>query len=154
MTQNLILSEIILCVCAGWDICVSADGSLHSCGVSHVPGLLRGARHHAHIWWISLPSVCTSRSQKIGCSHWSTAPIEIWRFYLTSFLLSSTSCSLAGVSRLSVMVEKMLGKKPNLFFRVCWQYLSPMLVLVRKRKPDNLGSSISPNIDRSLFWKK
>ncbi len=79
------------CVCAGWDICVSADGSLHSCGVSYVPGLLRGARHHAHIWWISLPSVCTSRSQKIRCSHWSTAPIEIWRFYLTSFLLSHRS---------------------------------------------------------------
>ncbi|XP_042579592.1 sodium- and chloride-dependent GABA transporter ine isoform X1 [Cyprinus carpio] len=35
-----------------------------------------------------------------------------------------------GVRRLSVMLEKMLGKKPNLFFRVCWQFLSPMLVLV------------------------
>ncbi|NP_001103931.2 uncharacterized protein LOC561694 isoform a [Danio rerio] len=34
-----------------------------------------------------------------------------------------------GVKRLSVMVENMLGKKPNLFFRICWQYLSPMLVL-------------------------
>ncbi|XP_077097457.1 sodium- and chloride-dependent GABA transporter ine isoform X1 [Siphateles boraxobius] len=34
-----------------------------------------------------------------------------------------------GVRRLSLMVEKMLGKKPNLYFRVCWQYLSPMLVL-------------------------
>ncbi|RXN30008.1 sodium- and chloride-dependent GABA transporter ine-like isoform X1 [Labeo rohita] len=34
-----------------------------------------------------------------------------------------------GVKRLSVMVENMLGKKPNLFFRVCWQFLSPMLVL-------------------------
>uniref|UniRef100_A0A8C1DRP9 Transporter n=1 Tax=Cyprinus carpio carpio TaxID=630221 RepID=A0A8C1DRP9_CYPCA len=33
------------------------------------------------------------------------------------------------ILRLSIMVEKMLGKKPNLFFRVCWQFLSPMLVL-------------------------
>uniref|UniRef100_A0A8C1SRN5 Transporter n=1 Tax=Cyprinus carpio TaxID=7962 RepID=A0A8C1SRN5_CYPCA len=44
--------------------------------------------------------------------------------------ISPRSCSLAGVRRLSVMLEKMLGKKPNLFFRVCWQFLSPMLVLV------------------------
>uniref|UniRef100_A0A673JAP8 Transporter n=1 Tax=Sinocyclocheilus rhinocerous TaxID=307959 RepID=A0A673JAP8_9TELE len=34
-----------------------------------------------------------------------------------------------GVRRLSIMLENMLGKKPNLFFRVCWQFLSPMLVL-------------------------
>jgi len=63
-------------------------------------------------------------------------------FHLTSFLLSSTSLSLSqthsGVRRLSLMVEKMLGKKPNLYFRVCWQYLSPMLVLVRKKCWDSL----------------
>ncbi|TRY71311.1 hypothetical protein DNTS_002248 [Danionella cerebrum] len=34
-----------------------------------------------------------------------------------------------GVRRLSIMVEKMLGKKPNLFIRICWQFLSPMLVM-------------------------
>ncbi|KAI4880964.1 hypothetical protein NFI96_013716 [Prochilodus magdalenae] len=34
-----------------------------------------------------------------------------------------------GVQRICVMVENMLGKRPNLYFRVCWQFLSPMLVL-------------------------
>ncbi|XP_051520709.1 sodium- and chloride-dependent GABA transporter 1-like isoform X2 [Myxocyprinus asiaticus] len=34
-----------------------------------------------------------------------------------------------GEKRLSLMVENMLGKKPNLFFRVCWQFLSLVLVL-------------------------
>uniref|UniRef100_A0A3B1IIJ0 Transporter n=1 Tax=Astyanax mexicanus TaxID=7994 RepID=A0A3B1IIJ0_ASTMX len=34
-----------------------------------------------------------------------------------------------GVPRICVMVENMLGKRPNLYFRVCWKFLSPMLVL-------------------------
>ncbi|XP_030646915.1 sodium- and chloride-dependent GABA transporter ine [Chanos chanos] len=34
-----------------------------------------------------------------------------------------------GVRRLSVMVESMLGRKPHMYFCVCWQFLSPMLVL-------------------------
>uniref|UniRef100_A0A3B4C0K8 Transporter n=1 Tax=Pygocentrus nattereri TaxID=42514 RepID=A0A3B4C0K8_PYGNA len=37
-----------------------------------------------------------------------------------------------GVKRICVMVENMLGKRPNLYFRVCWQFLSPILVVVRK----------------------
>ncbi|KAL4636122.1 sodium- and chloride-dependent GABA transporter 1-like [Arapaima gigas] len=38
-------------------------------------------------------------------------------------------CWIFGVRRLSSMVEKMLGKPPNVFFRACWMVLSPMLVL-------------------------
>ncbi|XP_076853954.1 sodium- and chloride-dependent GABA transporter 1 isoform X2 [Brachyhypopomus gauderio] len=34
-----------------------------------------------------------------------------------------------GVQRICVMVENMLGRTPNLYFRVCWMFLSPLLVL-------------------------
>ncbi|XP_035386025.1 sodium- and chloride-dependent GABA transporter 1 isoform X2 [Electrophorus electricus] len=34
-----------------------------------------------------------------------------------------------GVRRICVMVENMLGRTPHLYFRVCWQFLSPLLVL-------------------------
>ncbi|XP_062874365.1 sodium- and chloride-dependent GABA transporter ine [Trichomycterus rosablanca] len=34
-----------------------------------------------------------------------------------------------GVKKICLMVESMTGKRPNLYFRVCWQFISPMLVL-------------------------
>ncbi|XP_028269350.1 sodium- and chloride-dependent GABA transporter ine isoform X2 [Parambassis ranga] len=38
-------------------------------------------------------------------------------------------CWIFGVPRVSLMVEKMQGKAPNIYFRVCWLLLSPLLVL-------------------------
>ena len=29
------------------------------------------------------------------------------------------------------MIEKMIGKRPNIFFLICWKYLSPLATLVR-----------------------
>ncbi|MBN3304276.1 INE protein, partial [Amia calva] len=38
-------------------------------------------------------------------------------------------CWIFGVGRISKMVTKMLGKPPNIFFRVCWMVFSPTLVM-------------------------
>ncbi|XP_028851527.1 sodium- and chloride-dependent GABA transporter ine isoform X1 [Denticeps clupeoides] len=38
-------------------------------------------------------------------------------------------CWLFGVRRLSLMVKTMMGKVPNIYFRLCWQFMSPLLVL-------------------------
>ncbi|XP_034548039.1 sodium- and chloride-dependent GABA transporter ine [Notolabrus celidotus] len=38
-------------------------------------------------------------------------------------------CWIFGVPKISLMVKRMLGKTPNIFFRACWQVLCPMLVL-------------------------
>ncbi|XP_045890486.1 sodium- and chloride-dependent GABA transporter 1 isoform X2 [Micropterus dolomieu] len=38
-------------------------------------------------------------------------------------------CWIFGVPRISLMVKRMLGKTPNIFFRVCWMLFCPMLVL-------------------------
>ncbi|XP_029366289.1 sodium- and chloride-dependent GABA transporter 1 [Echeneis naucrates] len=38
-------------------------------------------------------------------------------------------CWIFGVPRLSVMVKRMLGRTPNIYFRVCWLLLCPLLVL-------------------------
>lgn len=35
-----------------------------------------------------------------------------------------------GVDRFSADVEMMLGKKPGLFWRICWTYISPVFLLV------------------------
>ncbi|XP_008335492.1 sodium- and chloride-dependent GABA transporter ine [Cynoglossus semilaevis] len=37
-------------------------------------------------------------------------------------------CWIFGVSRVSLMIKKMLGKTPSLYFRICWMVLSPVLV--------------------------
>ena len=35
-----------------------------------------------------------------------------------------------GVSRFSDDIEKMLGFRPGIFWRVCWSYISPLFLLV------------------------
>ncbi|KAJ7997072.1 hypothetical protein DPEC_G00225130 [Dallia pectoralis] len=39
-------------------------------------------------------------------------------------------CGLYGVRRLSANVEEMGGNKPNIFFRVCWMFVAPLLITV------------------------
>ncbi|XP_070689408.1 sodium- and chloride-dependent GABA transporter ine isoform X2 [Pempheris klunzingeri] len=38
-------------------------------------------------------------------------------------------CWIFGVPRVSLMVERMQGKSPNIFFRLCWLLLCPILVV-------------------------
>ena len=35
-----------------------------------------------------------------------------------------------GTKRLSENIEEMTGKKPNIVFRICWMFISPVLILV------------------------
>ncbi|XP_050966731.1 sodium-dependent dopamine transporter [Labeo rohita] len=39
-------------------------------------------------------------------------------------------CWLYGVKRLSSNLEEMTGKRPNIFFRVCWWVICPVLITV------------------------
>ncbi|CAN9513221.1 unnamed protein product [Ophioblennius macclurei] len=38
-------------------------------------------------------------------------------------------CWIFGISRISIMVKRMLGKAPNIYFRACWLVLCPVLML-------------------------
>lgn len=38
---------------------------------------------------------------------------------------------VSGTETLGDMIEKMIGKRPNIFFLVCWKYISPIATLVR-----------------------
>uniref|UniRef100_A0A3Q0SHF2 Transporter n=1 Tax=Amphilophus citrinellus TaxID=61819 RepID=A0A3Q0SHF2_AMPCI len=38
-------------------------------------------------------------------------------------------CWIFGIPRVSLMIKKMQGKSPNIYFRLCWLLLCPMLVL-------------------------
>jgi len=39
-------------------------------------------------------------------------------------------CWIYGVDRFSSDVEKMIGHKPNIFWRTCWNYITPVFLLV------------------------
>jgi solute carrier family 6 serotonin transporter-like protein 4 len=39
-------------------------------------------------------------------------------------------CWIYGVDRFSADVERMIGHKPNIFWRTCWNYITPVFLLV------------------------
>ncbi|XP_035760935.1 sodium- and chloride-dependent GABA transporter 1 isoform X2 [Neolamprologus brichardi] len=48
---------------------------------------------------------------------------------LLAFFEVVAICWIFGIPRISLMIRRMLGKSPNIYFRVCWLLLCPMLVL-------------------------
>ncbi|XP_019956377.2 sodium- and chloride-dependent GABA transporter ine isoform X2 [Paralichthys olivaceus] len=38
-------------------------------------------------------------------------------------------CWIFGIRRVSIMIKRMIGKTPNIYFRVCWLLLCPVLVM-------------------------
>ncbi|XP_028680284.1 sodium- and chloride-dependent GABA transporter 1 isoform X2 [Erpetoichthys calabaricus] len=46
-----------------------------------------------------------------------------------AFFEVTAVCWIFGVSRLSHIVNEMLGAPPNIFFKVCWAVISPLLVM-------------------------
>ncbi|XP_076006937.1 sodium- and chloride-dependent GABA transporter ine isoform X2 [Genypterus blacodes] len=67
-------------------------------------------------------------------------------------------CWVFGVSRLSVMIKTMLGKPPNIYFRVCWAVLCPLLVLgilitsIIQYKPAHYGKYTYPLWAEAVGW--
>lgn len=47
------------------------------------------------------------------------------------FVEAVAVCWLYGVNRFSSDVERMIGHRPNIFWRVCWNYITPVFILVR-----------------------
>uniref|UniRef100_A0A8C7S3H0 Transporter n=1 Tax=Oncorhynchus mykiss TaxID=8022 RepID=A0A8C7S3H0_ONCMY len=39
-------------------------------------------------------------------------------------------CGLYGVRRLSANLKEMTGNRPNIFFRVCWMFVAPLLITI------------------------
>ncbi|KAK6473404.1 sodium- and chloride-dependent GABA transporter ine-like isoform X1 [Huso huso] len=67
-------------------------------------------------------------------------------------------CWIYGVPRLSQNVEEMLGKKPNLFFRICWMVVSPLFVTiilvftVLQFKPARYEGNVYPPWAQGIGW--
>ncbi|XP_061658739.1 sodium- and chloride-dependent GABA transporter ine [Syngnathoides biaculeatus] len=67
-------------------------------------------------------------------------------------------CWLYGVGRLSDNLEEMTGKRPNIFFRLCWQIVAPFLVTVIlifsiiQFKPARYESYVFPPWAQGLGW--
>ncbi|XP_037124719.1 sodium- and chloride-dependent GABA transporter ine [Syngnathus acus] len=67
-------------------------------------------------------------------------------------------CWFYGVKRLSDNLEEMTGKRPNLFFRLCWQIIAPFLVTVIlifsiiQFKPARYEAYVFPPWAQGLGW--
>lgn len=46
------------------------------------------------------------------------------------FVEAAGICWLYGTDRFSRDIEQMIGKRPGLFWRICWKYISPVFLLV------------------------
>lgn len=51
----------------------------------------------------------------------------------SSVAFTLSSFHHAGVNRLSDHLEEMTGNRPNIVFRLCWKFLSPLLILVSQQ---------------------
>ncbi|XP_077597533.1 sodium- and chloride-dependent GABA transporter 1 [Stigmatopora nigra] len=67
-------------------------------------------------------------------------------------------CWFYGASRLSENLEEMTGKRPNIFFKVCWQIIDPFLVTVIlifsviQFKPARYGDYVFPPWAQGIGW--
>lgn len=89
-------------------------------------------------WWTSTPPwfpLCSWLSLKLQLSAGSlvssASSSQVHKFKCLFFWPLSFIPFASGVSRISLMIERMLGKAPNIYFRLCWKFFSPVLVLVR-----------------------
>ncbi len=57
------------------------------------------------------------------------------------FVEAAGVCWFYGVDRFSRDIEKMLGFRPGLFWRLCWTYISPIFILVRLASGPGRGVS-------------
>lgn len=57
----------------------------------------------------------------------------IFAFTATRTVVKKLICIflVSGTETLADMIEKMIGKRPNIFFLICWKYISPIATLVR-----------------------
>ncbi|XP_072289762.1 sodium- and chloride-dependent GABA transporter 1 isoform X2 [Eucyclogobius newberryi] len=67
-------------------------------------------------------------------------------------------CWIFGGSRISIMVKRMLGRSPNIYFRLCWLFLCPVMVLcilvssIVLYTPVRYGKYKYPNWADSVGW--
>ncbi|XP_068558920.1 sodium- and chloride-dependent GABA transporter 1 [Cebidichthys violaceus] len=67
-------------------------------------------------------------------------------------------CWIFGVPQLCLMVKRMHGKTPNIYFRVCWLLLSPLLVLcilifsIIQYTPAHYGKYTYPGWAEGVGW--
>lgn len=67
------------------------------------------------------------------------------------FVEAAGVCWLYGTDNFSRDIEKMLGHRPGIFWRVCWKYISPFFLLVRANANSCPVDSFLRNCDSRRF---
>ncbi|XP_063067168.1 sodium- and chloride-dependent GABA transporter ine-like [Engraulis encrasicolus] len=76
-----------------------------------------------------------------------------------SVLEIAAICWILGVQRFSVMLNRMLGKSPSIYFKVCWVALTPLLVMatlitsIVQHTPPRYGKTYQfPDWSKAVGW--
>ena len=57
------------------------------------------------------------------------------------FVEAAAVCWIYGVDRFSCDIERMIGKKPNEFWTLCWNFISPIFILVSFTRSNTFDGS-------------
>lgn len=69
------------------------------------------------------------------------------------FVEAAAVCWFYGAKRFSGDIERMIGKQPHAFWKICWTYISPMFILVGNLEKTWIFLRVSCEIQFSLIHK-
>lgn len=79
-----------------------------------------------------IPSDCLVRLHKISANNRLSPLINLEKHFFSMVILAvKLSMFIPGVDRFSDDIERMMGFKPGLYWRLCWKFVSPAFLLVR-----------------------
>ena len=55
-------------------------------------------------------------------------PKHLFKFFF--FLQCNFSLLFSGIEQFCTDIENMIGHRPNMYFRLCWKFISPLIIFV------------------------
>ena len=77
--------------------------------------------------WRVSAVILQSLRESIKEAFYVTCEHPAWTQHLNAYCIPNIS----GTETLAEMIEKMIGHRPNMFFLICWKYVSPIATLVQ-----------------------
>lgn len=60
----------------------------------------------------------------------ANVPKHLFKFFFFPFLQCNFSLLFPGIEQFCTDIENMIGHRPNMYFRLCWKFISPLIIFV------------------------
>lgn len=67
------------------------------------------------------------------------------------FVEAAGVCWIYGTDNFARDIEKMIGFRPGIFWRICWKYISPVFILVSSLHKCNMRKNTYVDLTASFF---